>query len=53
METLILTCLQAQLIAKKVESNNFLDTITKDEIVFEIKKTSPKECKIFVKEGHK
>jgi len=49
METLILTCLQAQLIARKVESNNFLDTATKDEIVFELKRTSPKECKVDAK----
>jgi indole-3-glycerol phosphate synthase len=48
METLILTCLQAQLIAGRVYKQN-LPKEAKNDLIWEIKQISPKECKIDAK----
>ena len=46
METLLLTCLQAQLMVGKVNSNKTLPPQAKKELVWEIKQVAPKECKL-------
>jgi indole-3-glycerol phosphate synthase len=48
METLILTCLQAQLIAGRVYKQQ-LSQQAKNDLIWEIKQISPKECKIDAK----
>ena len=48
METLILTCLQAQLIAGRVQQQN-IPKQAKNDLIWEIKQISPKECKIDAK----
>ena len=48
METLILTCLQAQLIAGRVHQQE-LPRQAKNDLIWEIKQISPKECKIDAK----
>jgi len=48
METLILTCLQAQLIAGRVYKQP-LPAQAKNDLIWEIKQISPKECKIDAK----
>jgi indole-3-glycerol phosphate synthase len=48
METLILTCLQAQLIAGRVYQQN-ISKQAKNDLIWEIKQISPKECKIDAK----
>ena len=48
METLILTCLQAQLIAGRVNKQN-IPKQAKIELISELKLISPKECKIDAK----
>ena len=52
MESFILTCLQAQLIVGKIKKYNFSIQI-KNDLILEIKKISPKECKIFLAEPNK
>jgi indole-3-glycerol phosphate synthase len=49
METLLLTCLQAQLMAGKVNANKTLPSQAKNDLIWEIKQVSPKECKIDAK----
>ena len=49
MEALILTCLQAQLIAGRVHKQNIPKQV-KVELINELKIISPKECKIDAKE---
>ena len=49
MEALILTCLQAQLLAGKVYANKTLTPQEKNDLVWEIKQISSKECKIDAK----
>ena len=49
MEALILTCLQAQLLAGKVNANKTLPSQAKNDLVWEIKQIAPKECKIDAK----
>ena len=49
METLLLTCLQAQLMVGKINANKTLPPQAKNDLVWEIKQVSPKECKIDVK----
>jgi hypothetical protein len=48
MEALILTCLQAQLIAKRVFQEN-MPKKTRNDLILEIRQISPKECKIDAK----
>jgi hypothetical protein len=48
MEALILTCLQAQLIAGRVHQKN-IPKQEKNELIWELKQISPKECKIDAK----
>ena len=46
MEALILTCLQAQLLTGKIHVNPSLSYQEKNDLVWEIKQITPKECKI-------
>ena len=48
MEALILTCLQSQLIAGRVYKQD-LPKQAKNDLIWEIKQISPKECKIDAK----
>ena len=48
MEALILTCLQAQLIAGRVNKTT-MPPATKNDLIWELKQISPKECKIDAK----
>jgi hypothetical protein len=48
METLILTCLQAQLIAGRV-NKQYISPQQKNDLIWELKQVSPKECKIDAK----
>jgi hypothetical protein len=43
METLILTCLQAQLIIARIEKYNISRQV-KNDLVWEVKQISEKEC---------
>jgi len=45
METLILTCLQARLIVARVNIAD-LSPQQKNDLIWEVKQVSPKECKI-------
>lgn len=47
METLILSCLQAQLIVGRVHKQ-FLTPQQKNDLIWEIKQVSPKECKLLI-----
>jgi len=48
MEALILSCLQAQLIVGRVHKQE-LSKQAKNDLIWEIKQISPKECKIDAK----
>jgi indole-3-glycerol phosphate synthase len=48
MEALILTCLQAQLIAGRVQQQ-YLSKQAKNDLIWEIKQISPKNCSIDAK----
>jgi hypothetical protein len=48
MEALILTCLQAQLIAGRINSKE-LPRQVRNELIWELKQITPKECKIDAK----
>lgn len=48
MEAIILTCLQAQLMAGRVLKTD-IPKQAKNDIIWEIKQISPKECKIDAK----
>jgi len=48
METLILTCLQAQLIAGRV-NKQYISLQQKNDLIWELKQIAPKECKIDAK----
>jgi len=48
MEALILTCLQAQLIAGRV-NKQYISLQQKNDLIWELKQVSPKECKIDAK----
>ena len=48
METLLLTCLQAQLMTGRVIKAN-IPSQAKNDLIWEIKQVSPKECKIDAK----
>ena len=48
MEALILSCLQAQLIAGRVYKQE-LPKQAKNDLIWEIKQISPKECKLDAK----
>jgi len=48
METLILTCLQAQLIAGRVQKQD-IPKQSKSELIWELKQISPKSCPIDAK----
>ena len=48
MEALILTCLQAQLIAGRVYKQDIPRQV-KNDLIWEIKQITPKECKIDAK----
>ena len=48
METLILSCLQAQLIVGRIHKHE-LPKQAKNELIWELKQISPKECKIDAK----
>jgi hypothetical protein len=49
METLLLTCIQLQLITGRINSNNNLTPIIKNELILELNNVSPEECKIDAK----
>ena len=46
MEALILTCLQAQLIAGRINGNKSLPLQARNDLIWELKQITPKECKI-------
>ena len=48
METLLLTCLQAQLIVGRVHKQP-MTLQQKNDLIWEVKQISPKECKIDAK----
>jgi len=48
METLILTCIQAQLIIGRVHKTD-IPKQAKNDLIWEIKQISPKECRIDAK----
>ncbi len=48
METLILTCLQAQLMVGRIHKVD-IPKQAKNDLIWEIKQISPKECKIDAK----
>jgi len=48
METLILTCLQAQLMTGRILKTD-IPKQAKNDLIWEIKQVSPKECKIDAK----
>ncbi len=48
MEALILTCLQAQLMAGRILKAD-IPKQAKNDLIWEIKQVSPKECKIDAK----
>ncbi len=48
METLLLTCLQAQLMVGRVVKTD-IPKQAKNDLIWEIKQVSPKECKIDLK----
>jgi hypothetical protein len=48
MEALILTCLQAQLIVGRIHKQEIPKQV-KNDLIWEIKQISPKECKIDAK----
>jgi hypothetical protein len=48
METLILTCLQAQLMVSRVNRVD-IPKQAKNDLIWEIKQVTPKECKIDAK----
>jgi hypothetical protein len=45
MESLILTCLQAQLIVGRINAHSLPKQIRND-LIWEVKQLSPKECKL-------
>jgi hypothetical protein len=45
METLLLTCLQAQLLIKRIEVTN-LTTREKNDLIWEVKQVSRRECNL-------
>ena len=47
MESIILTCLQAQLIVGRINAQPISKQI-KNDLVWEVKQISPKECKLSV-----
>jgi hypothetical protein len=47
MEALILTCLQAQLIISRINAHNLPKQI-KNDLIWEIKQVSPKNCKFSI-----
>jgi hypothetical protein len=47
MEALILTCLQAQLISGRINSHS-LPKQVKNDLVWELKQITPKECRLSV-----
>jgi hypothetical protein len=49
MESLILTCLQAQLLAGRVYAQENIAPKDKNDLVWEIKQIAPKECKLYDK----
>jgi hypothetical protein len=49
MEALILNCLQAQLIISRVNNYPNLTPKIKNDLMWEIKQISPKECKLDAK----
>ena len=48
MEALILSCLQAQLIVGRIHQHDIPQQV-KNDLIWEIKQISPKECKIDAK----
>jgi hypothetical protein len=48
METLLLTCLQAQLIVGRIHKQ-YISLQQKNDLIWEIKQITPKECKIDAK----
>ena len=48
MEALVLTCLQAQLIIGRINAHS-LPKQTRNDLIWELKQISPKECKIDAK----
>jgi hypothetical protein len=46
MELVILSCLQAQLLATRIFNHKSLSQSEKQELISEIKQITPKECKI-------
>ena len=48
MEALILTCLQAQLIVSRINAHPLPKQIRND-LIWELKQISPKECKVDAK----
>ena len=48
METLLLTCIQAQLIVGRVNKQP-ITLQQKNDLIWEVKQISPKECKIDAK----
>lgn len=47
METIMLTCLQAQLLVGRINSKNLTSQI-KNDLIWEVKQISPKNCKLSI-----
>jgi hypothetical protein len=45
MEQIILSCLQAQLVIQRINSHLVLPATLKNDLIWEVKQISPKECK--------
>lgn len=45
METIILTCLQSQIIIGRIDERAIMSAQLKNELITEVKHQSPKECK--------
>jgi hypothetical protein len=45
VETIILTCLQSQIIIRRIDERAIMFAQLKNELITEVKHQSPKECK--------
>ena len=49
METLLLTCIQAQLLLSRVKSHSQITVQARNDLIYEIKQITPKKCIIDAK----
>lgn len=50
MESIILNCLQAQLIFARINDTK-ISKETKNDLIWEVKQITPKSCKVFTDKG--